>query len=59
MILSYCSDLLNPSTVCIMFDLKNDDATANNNLYPVGGPWVCFYQVWILAGGQAIEDIGS
>ena len=39
-----------------MFVLQNDDATANRNLYPLGGP---FSRMRILPGGQIIRNIHS
>ena len=51
------TDWLDPSTVRIMFDFKNDSTT--QPLYPYGGPWGFFSQMRILVGGQVIEDIDN
>ena len=49
-------DWLDPGTVRIMFDLKNDGAQP---LYPVGGMHGFFNRLRILAQGQVIEDIND
>ena len=50
-------DWLDPGTVRIMFDLKNDDGILG--LYPVGGTHGFFNRLRILAQGQVIEDIND
>ena len=49
------SDLLDPTSFRIMFDLPNDAvADATNNLYRVGGPCGFFSRMRIRAGGQVV-----
>ena len=50
---------LDPSTVRIMFDLYNDDATSAKLLRPLGGPWSFFQRMRILVGGQVVEDVDT
>lgn len=50
-------DWLDPGTVRIMFDLKNDHP--DRRLYPVGGAHGFFNRLRILAQGQVIEDIND
>jgi len=49
---------LDPSTFRIMFDLKNDEASASGkNLRPLGAPWAFFSRMRVLCAGQLVEDI--
>ena len=50
-------DWLDPGTVRLMFDLKNDHP--DRRLYPVGGAHGFFNRLRILAQGQVIEDIND
>ena len=49
------TDWLDPSTVKIMFTLKNTDAT--NDLKFLSGPHAFFRRMRIVCGGQIVEDI--
>ena len=51
------SDWLDPSTLRMMFDLRNTNATEANLLYTISGPWSFFRRLRILCGGQLVEDI--
>ena len=51
------SDWLDPSTLRMMFDLRNTNTTVANQLYPISGPWCFFRRLRILCGGQMVEDI--
>jgi len=48
---------LDPSTFRIMFDVNNDDTTANRMLRVLGGPWCFFRRMRVLCAGQLVEDI--
>ena len=54
---------LDPSTLRIMFDLKNNESSSTGGGYmllrPLGGPHTFFKRMRILAGGQVIEDISD
>ena len=49
------TDWLDPSTVKIMFSLKNDDTA--NDLHFLSGPHAFFRRMRIVCGGQIVEDI--
>ena len=53
------NDWLDPSTLRIMFDLRNTDSTAAHRLRPIGGPWSFFRRMRVLCGGAMVEDIDS
>ncbi len=46
-----------PTSVRIMYDLRNNDTTAGKRLRPVGGPWTFWRRMRIMCGGQVVEDI--
>ena len=48
-------EFLDPNSVRVSFDLKNDDA--NLKLLNVGGPWCFFRRLTIKCGGTTIEDV--
>ena len=48
---------LDPSTFRVMFDVNNDDTTADKELRVVGGPWCFFRRMRVLCAGQLVEDI--
>ena len=54
---------LDPSTLRIMFDLKNNESSSTGGGYmllrPLGSPHTFFKRMRILAGGQVIEDIDN
>ena len=55
---------LDPSTVRVMFDLRNTEETptapaVDKELRVLGGPWTFFRRMRLLAGGQVIEDIDN
>jgi hypothetical protein len=55
---------LDPSTVRVMFDLRNTEEVVgpplvNKELRVVGSPYTFFRRMRILAGGQVIEDIDN
>ena len=54
---------LDPSTFRIMFELQNNENSANGNghmqLRPLGGPHTFFRRMRILCGGQVVEDIDN
>ena len=52
-------DFLDPSTVKIMFELQNDDATAEKQLRLLSGPFSLFRRMRVLSGGTIIEDLDS
>ena len=53
-------DWLDPSSVRVMFKLKNIDTNPNHRLRPLCGPWSFFRRVRILCGGgQLVEDISD
>ena len=54
--LSESNSWLDPSTLRVMFDLRNN-GTGNQLLRPVGGPWSFFRRVKLVVGGQTVEDI--
>ena len=49
------TDWLDPSTVKVMFTLKNTDTT--NDLHFLSGPHAFFRRMRIVCGGQIVEDI--
>ena len=51
------SDWLDPSTLRMMFDLRNTNATEANILYTISGPRSFFRLLRILCGGQLVEEI--
>jgi hypothetical protein len=53
------NDWLDPSTLRIMFDLRNNDTVTAQKLRPIGGPWTFFRRMRILLGGVMVEDIDS
>ena len=50
------NDWLDPSTVRLMFDLKNTDANAGHDLTTISGPWSFWRRLRIMCGGTLIED---
>ena len=50
---------LDPSTLRVMFDLNNLDATSHHVLKTIGGPWSFFRRMRLMAGGTVIEDIDN
>jgi hypothetical protein len=56
-VLTGSNDWLDPSTLRVMFSLKNNNATAAKLLRPLGGPWCFFRRMRILCGGTLVEDI--
>lgn len=48
-------EFLDPNSVRVSFDLKNEDAALG--LLNVGGPWCFFRRMTIKCGGTTIEDI--
>ena len=50
------NDWLDPSTVRLMFDVKNTDATAGHMLRTISGPWSFWRRLRIMCGGTLIED---
>ena len=50
------NDWLDPSTVRLMFDLKNVDADAAKRLRTISGPWSFWRRLRIMCGGTLIED---
>ena len=50
------NDWLDPSTVRLMFDVKNIDADANKRLRTISGPWSFWRRLRIMCGGTLIED---
>ena len=48
-------EFLDPASVRVSFDLKNEDALLR--LINVGGPWTFFRRMTIKCGGTTIEDI--
>ena len=50
---------LDPSTMRIMFNVNNENATEAKKLHVVGGPWCFFRRLRILAAGQLVEDIDN
>ena len=50
------NDWLDPSTVRLMFDVKNTDATAGHDLTTISGPWSFWRRLRIMCGGTLIED---
>ena len=58
-VLTGSNDWLDPSTLRIMFDLRNTDATAAHRLRPIGGPWSFFRRMRITCGGTLVEDIDN
>ena len=50
------NDWLDPSTVRLMFDLKNVDADANKRLRTISGPHSFWRRLRIMCGGTLIED---
>ena len=48
-------EFLDPNSVRVSFDLKNDNATLG--LLNVGGPWCFFRRLTIKCGGTTIEDV--
>ena len=50
---------MDPSTVRVMFNLQNDDATAGKRLRPISGPHSFFRRLRVLCGGQVVEDIDN
>ncbi len=53
------NDWLDPSTLRIMFDLRNTDGAATKRLRPIGGPWSFFRRMRVLMGGTLVEDIDN
>ena len=49
-------DWMDPSTLRIMFNIKNN-GNAGQNLRLIGSPWSFFRRMRILASGQLVEDI--
>ena len=49
------NDWLDPSTVRLMFDVKNT-ATGNEMLRTISGPWAFWRRLRIMCGGTLIED---
>ena len=47
---------LDPSTVRLMFNSKNDDATATKMLRTISGAWSFFRRIRIMCQGTLIED---
>jgi hypothetical protein len=58
-VLTGANDWLDPSTLRIMFDLRNNDPITAHNLRPIGGPHSFFRRMRILMGGTLVEDIDS
>jgi len=58
-VLTGSNDWLDPSTLRIMFDVRNTDTTAAKKLRPIGGPWSFFRRMRILCGGTMVEDIDN
>ena len=50
------NDWLDPSTVRLMFDVKNTDADANKRLRTISGPHSFWRRLRIMCGGTLIED---
>ena len=50
------NDWLDPSTVRLMFDVKNIDADALKRLRTISGPWSFWRRLRIMCGGTLIED---
>ena len=48
---------LDPSSVIVQFELKNESDDTNKKLRPVGGPHLFFKRLRVLAGSQVVEDI--
>ena len=48
---------LDPGSVVVQFELKNESSDANKKLRPVGGPHLFFKRLRVLAGSQVCEDI--
>ena len=50
-------DWMDPSTLRIMFNIKNLSDDDDQKLRVLGGPWCFFRRMRILAAGQLVEDI--
>ena len=50
---------LDPSTVSVMFDVKNDSNQSTAELRVLGEPHVFFKRMRILCGGSVVEDIDN
>ncbi len=48
-----------PSTVRVMFNVQNDDASAAKRLRPISGAHAFFRRLRVVVGGQVIEDIDN
>ena len=48
---------LDPSTIRMLFTLRNNDNDAAKVLRTIGGPWSFFRRVRCLCGGAIIDDI--
>ena len=48
---------LDPSSVIVQFELKNESTDTNKKLRPVSGPHIWFKRLRVLAGAQVVEDI--
>ena len=48
---------LDPKSVVVSFELKNESTDTNKELRPVGGPHLFFKRLRVLAGSQVVEDI--
>ena len=55
-LLSDSNSWLDPTTLRIMFDLRNN-GTTGQYLRAVGGPWSFFRRAKLVIGGQTVEDI--
>ena len=51
------NDWLDPSTLRIMFDLRNNAPTVGLKLRPLGGPWAFFRRFRVFVGGTLVEDV--
>jgi hypothetical protein len=56
-VLTGANDWLDPSTLRVMFDLRNLETDVLKRLRPIGQPWSFFRRMRILVGGTLVEDI--
>ena len=53
------SGWLDPSTVRLIYTLRNNSGVKAQVLRPIGGPWIFFKRCRMLIGGAICDDIDS